>query len=344
MAGRAVDRALGRMVYWEWKIWKNKKKEGPGMKKPVCAALALVLALCLGCFFAMAEEEAREIFTSGKYKYALLDDGSAEITQYTGTGEELILPASLDGHAVTAIGEEAFFSCTSLTGVILPDSVTAIGDEAFSLCTSLTSVSIPDSVTEIGSNPFLFCAALTKIDISPDHPALAAIDGVLFSKADKRLICYPCAIPASAYAIPQGILLIGDGAFGLCSSLTSVTIPDSVTAIGDSAFALCGSLTGLTIPDSVTAIGDYAFEGCKSLTSMTIPGSVTAIGMGTFYQCYGLSSVILPGSVTAIGDFAFADCPKLILTVGRDRYARQYCIDNGLDYLYHDVNNTWLYN
>ena len=55
---------------------------------------------------------------------------------------------------------------------------------------------------------------------------------------------------------------IGGGAFGSCSSLTSLTIPNSVTSIGVSAFRYCSSLTSLTIPNSVTSIGGSAFWGC----------------------------------------------------------------------------------
>ncbi|MBR5956777.1 MAG: leucine-rich repeat domain-containing protein, partial [Salinivirgaceae bacterium] len=56
---------------------------------------------------------------------------------------------------------------------------------------------------------------------------------------------------------------IGDEAFSVCSSLTSVTIPESVTSIGDYAFSGCSSLTPVTIPESVTSIGDEAFSGCN---------------------------------------------------------------------------------
>ena len=83
------------------------------MKKLFCLALALILALCVPCFGAAAEEEEeREIFTCGDYKYALLDDGSAEITYYFDEGDidSLVIPDTLDGHPVTAIGDYAFIS------------------------------------------------------------------------------------------------------------------------------------------------------------------------------------------------------------------------------------------
>ncbi len=245
--------------------------------------------------------------------------------------------------SVTAIGDDAFSFCSSLASASIPDSVAAIGNSAFSFCSSLTSVSIPDSVTAIGANPFIYCKNLTKIVVSPDHPALAVIDGVLFSKPDKRLVCYPAGKQGTAYQIPSGIQIIGDAAFYGCSSLTSVSVPDSVTAIGNYAFSSCSSLTSVSIPDSVTAIGDGAFYGCSSLTSVSIPDSVTTIGDEAFSSCYNLTSVCIPDSVTAIGYGAFSRCSSLTLTVGRDSYALQYCKENALNYTYPD-SLDWLNN
>ena len=84
---------------------------------------------------------------------------------------------------------------------------------------------------------------------------------------------------------------IGEGAFGECSSLTSVTIPNSVTSIGKRAFYHCSGLTSITIGNGVKSIGGQAFFSCKGLTSITIPNSVTNIEYEAFYYCSGLTSV-----------------------------------------------------
>jgi hypothetical protein len=73
--------------------------------------------------------------------------------------------------------------------------------------------------------------------------------------------------------IGDGVTSIGDHAFEVCSSLTSVTIPNSVTSIGNEAFAYCSALTSVTIPNSVMSIGNFAFGSCKDLTSITFKGS-----------------------------------------------------------------------
>ena len=155
------------------------------------------------------------------------------------------------------IGDYAFEDCRALVSVTIPDSVDYIGDYAFYGCSNLSSISIPDSVTSIGVNPFTTCRNLTSIKVSPDHPTLAIIDGVLFDKTEKRLVCYPCAFTKSSYTIPQGISIIGDFAFYSCEFLTSISIPDSVTSIGNSAFSRCRKLT-LTVPRD-----SYAAQYCR---------------------------------------------------------------------------------
>ena len=159
------------------------------------------------------------------------------------------------GNSVTAIGNYAFYDCSSLTSVTIGDSVTTIGESAFEFCSNLTSVTIGDSVTTIGESAFWECSSLTSV------------------------------------TIPDSVTTIGGDAFRNCSSLTSVTIGDSVTTIGESAFYNCSSLTSVTIPNSVTTIGDSAFRNCSSLTSVTIGDSVTTIGGGAFSNCTNLTSV-----------------------------------------------------
>ena len=243
------------------------------MKKLFAAlvALALLLTAC-----ALAEDEldhpSAPAETSGDWEYRVLENGTAEITGYNGNAETLEIPSQLDGHAVTSIGDGAFFA----PGIL-----------------SLTSVTIPDSVKETGVNPFEACLNLTEIKVSPEHEYLAVIDGALISKPDMRLVCCPMNIQG-VYAIPQGVREIGDNAFLGCDSLTSVTIPEGVTSIEDWAFYGCDSLTSVTIPEGVTSIGYEAFAWCDALTSVTIPSSVTFIGERAFAVCADELTLTVP--------------------------------------------------
>ncbi|MBQ7714734.1 MAG: leucine-rich repeat protein [Clostridia bacterium] len=127
------------------------------------------------------------------------------------------------------IHTSAFYGCTSIADIIIPDSVISIG-AAFGSCSSLKSITIPDSVTSIAEGTFNFCTSLESV------------------------------------TIPDSVTSIGSEAFYRCSSLESVTIPNNVTSIEVGTFLDCTSLKSVTIPSSVTSIQHFAFYGCTSLT------------------------------------------------------------------------------
>ena len=106
------------------------------------------------------------------------------------------------------------------------------------------------------------------------------------------------------------VTAIGNYAFIVCTSLTSVTIPNSITSIGQGAFFGCSGLTSISIPNSVTSIGLGAFRSC-SFVSVTIPNSVSSIGSHAFIKCRNLTSVTIPNSVTSIDKYTFWGCSGL---------------------------------
>ena len=109
----------------------------------------------------------------------------------------------------------------------------------------------------------------------------------------------------------EGVVDIGVGAFGYCSSLTSIFIPEGVTYIGSRTFYGCSSLTSIYIPESVTSIRNYTFTFCNSLTSIHIPESVTVIEGGAFEGCNSLTSIYIPEGVTIMSGFMFSRCSSL---------------------------------
>ena len=188
-------------------------------------------------------------------EYYPLPDGTYAVASGTATYlDEIVIPKEYMGKAVTVIPKNAFYECTNLKKITIPDSVTSIGYGAFSGCSSLTSITIPDSVTSIGRDAFLKCSSLTSI------------------------------------TIPDSVTSIGSGAFSGCSSLETATIPafaisyfsetnlktvviTSGKGIRYNAFYGWTSLTSIVIPDSVTSIGEWAFRDCTSLTSINYRGT-----------------------------------------------------------------------
>lgn len=134
--------------------------------------------------------------------------------------------------------------------------------------------------------------------------------GVKYSRDWKRLLKAPAELNGK-YSIRKGVKVIGNNAFGLCTSINSIEIPNSVTNIGECAFSSCESLTSINIPNSVASIGEGTFDFCCSLTSIEIPNSVTNIEGWTFSNCTSLICINIPYGVTNIGECAFEDCNSL---------------------------------
>lgn len=277
--------------------------------------------------------------------YNLSDkDKTAEVTSspnrlYSG---EVTIPATVtyndNQYSVTSIGEKAFYYCSGLTSVTIPNSVTSIGNSAFQVCSKLTSVTIPNSVISIGDEVFQGCHGLTSITIpySVTHIGEYAFLGCYVSKekvhnqsnmplsgltiCDVRTVSGICIKDnifvkylgkEPTITIPNNITSIGDEAFYHNSELTSINIPNNVTNIGEKAFGGCSGLTSVTIPNSITSIGKEAFGGCSGLTSIIIPNNLTSISKRAYAGCTGLTSINIPNSVTNIEDEAFENCSGL---------------------------------
>ena len=225
----------------------------------------------------------------------------------------------------TNIGDHAFYGCSNLSSVTIPDSVVSIDSYAFCECSNILSVTIPDSVESIGESAFERCSKLKSI------------------------------------VIGDSVTSIGESAFSSCSALESIVIPASVTYIGDNVLVSCKALTSITVESgnkvyksvgncligtsskiliagcknsviptngSVTSIGSYAFFGCDGLTSITIPSTVKSIEEYAFAYCGNLKTLIIYSGVTSIPKAAFIGCKKLttvsiptsVTTIGEDAF------------------------
>jgi hypothetical protein len=160
--------------------------------------------------------------------------GSTAFKEFKTAGQlaEMIVP-----WGITYIGASAFYGCTTLETITLPDSVSEIKENAFYGCTKLTNVNLGGGLKTIGEHAFHGCTSLEGI------------------------------------SIPDGITIISDGLFFGCKNLISLIIPEGVTHIGRTAFSDCSKLESIIIPKSVTSIDNMAFMNCTNLKEVGYSGT-----------------------------------------------------------------------
>ncbi|MBQ7715703.1 MAG: leucine-rich repeat protein [Clostridia bacterium] len=310
-----------------------------------------------------AETGALTIFGTGKmYNYypSISDAGSNITTAPWGIYCDSIKTVEITS-GVESVGNYAFYWCTALENVTVPDSLTSISFAAFTGCSSLKcndydnaeylgntsnpyvalikttdssvkSCKINDNTKIIGSNAFADCAQLWEIEI-PD--SVIGIGGGAFSNCNKLSeISLSNSITSieddtfvncsnlACVTIPEGVVTIGNRAFSGCTSLYDVTIPDGVEEIKNEAFYNCFNLIAAVMPDSVTKLGQNAFKGCRGLLSVELSNNLGSIEDGTFYDCRSLSGVTIPNGVTQIGWGAFACCTDLKQVLIHDSITR----------------------
>lgn len=170
-------------------------------------AFALPFIAATPCFADTGETTIDQI----TYRYdtetgeATVNDADESIS------DNAVIPGTIEvggqKYKVTSVGDYAFFYCSRLTEITIPEGVTSIGEHAFAYCSSLKEIAIPEGVTSIGNSAFISCDSLIEI------------------------------------TIPGSVASIGDYAFAYCSNLKEIAIPEGVTSIGNGAFFNCTRLT-----------------------------------------------------------------------------------------------------
>lgn len=243
----------------------------------------------------------------------------------TGTVGTVTIPKLAEGYTVTAIGSDAFFSCTGITKVIIPETVTSIGQEAFQYCYGLTSFTIPKSVTYFGGeyepdiNVFAYCEKLEKLTVEAGNPVYDSRNNcnAIIKTATNTLIagCNATVIPSTVTTlrsvafcgsgiqsvnIPKGVKEIGtENPFMDCAMLASITVEagnpvydsrNNCNAIIETKTnTLVAGCSKTAIPETVRAYGVYAFTGI-SLAKITLSKDISFIANLAFYRA-GLKSI-----------------------------------------------------
>ena len=249
---------------------------------------------------------------------------------------KVVIPASYEGAAVTAISRNAFSGVETITKIVIPESVTSIGANAFKGCSYLKEIVwsegrsnlqtigsmafsatpikeffIPATVTSIGDGALYYCESLSEIKIEEGNTAYKMENGALYTANGSTLLQYTLSSDATSFTIANTVKTLGYGAFAYSTSLNEITFEEgsSITALPTNAFAFILTLKKINnVPETITSLGDYAFYNCKKLTDLNVPRAITKIGAYAFHGCNLLTPFEIPETVTSIGEYAFAYC------------------------------------
>ena len=280
-----------------------------------------------------------------------------------GLGELLIYPVARLAESYTVpdgvvkIGYAAFCGAANLKSITLSNTVETIDDVAFERCVALESLTLSTSLKEIGSDVFGYdnfaCplatlhlpASLSDIRSWPSNPGFASItvdggnlnftsvDGVLFDKAVRELICYPSGYPASDYEVPAGVtdvtinvavnlrsLILPEGVKNISlrqnNELVSVNIPSTAVSVD---ITRAKSLRSLSLPDNVSTIN---LQENEALETVNIPAGVRRLETECFRLCPSLTDIIIPATVKEFGQALFfnSQLDKLVIEGNYDSY------------------------
>jgi len=278
------------------------------------------------------EEVAVESDTvvEGDFTYTI-SDGTATITDYTGSGGSVVIPSILGGATVTRIGDDAFKGST-ITDVVLSDSIIKIGNCAFSDCTLLNSLYLPPNLEHLGyriientqissievpkslktcnddyrdEGPFANCEALKKVVF---EEGIEIIPAHVLATGNYDNSC------VTELVIPDSVISIDNYAFSGCASLNSLYLPPNLEHLGCRIIENT-QISSIEVPKSLkTCNHDYRDEGpfanCKSLKEVKFEEGTEKISE---YILAGsnVTDIVIPDSVISLGDFAFSNCTSL---------------------------------
>ncbi len=324
------------------------------MKNTVCLILAVLLLCSMIIPASAAQTTSGSCGDSAKWSYqdgTLTISGTGTVTAEYGNSPWKAYISSITTigvkEGITVLDDCCFINHSNLTKITLPDSLTAIGAQNFQGCDKLTEVTIPKNVAKLG-NPRRNSGAanifsgdsLTAIHVDPENERFYSIDGVLFDRQEKALLCYPQSKANTSYTVPDGIETIQSSAMHFCP-METVILPESLKTIGDWAF-YAARITGMNIPNSVSSIGRSAFANCDQMVEVTVPKAVTALRQDVFGSCEKLEKLTIVNP-----DCHFAEDSSII---GQDvvihgymgSTAEQYAKQFGRDFV--DVKTGKRYN
>ena len=248
------------------------------VKKLTSVILALVMMLGILTIAPLTVSAA----THGDFEYTLEDDYTCTITKYNGSAANVTIPSTIHDYKVCKIGAGAFYDCSSLEKIVIPDSVKEICWSpmygCFQKCNNLKEIYIGSGFEKSLFDMYTLsgCNSLEKIVFSEDNNYYCSIDGVPFDKSKTSICRYPAGKKDKEYTIPDTVseLSMADEFF-YNENLKTIVIPKSVKSIGEYTFGTVDSFPITIKGYKGTAAEEYAKENGFKFIEISDPTSVS---------------------------------------------------------------------
>ena len=179
-------------------------------------------------------------------------------------------------------------------------------------------------LTGVEYDAFDHAGTVEAFQTEANHPALTAVNGVLFDQGRQRLLRYPMDRRGEEYIVPAGTREIAFGAFAGARELKRVTLPEGVAAIEGRAFADCPALTKVQLPGSIASFGHEVFSGSPLLRDVDVPEDHPFLSREGCFLVDRKESILLcclpgggetaltaPEDLRFVDEYAFHGCVKL---------------------------------
>ena len=238
---------------------------------------------------------------TGKKKHIVLPENTREISASAFSDVGGIIQSVVIPDGVVTIRSTTFLDCHNLVSVTLPESIRSIKSRAFTNCVRLKKLNFPEKLVDIAPNAFDNCPFLKipeKVIRIMQNPPACSTAMAFRNIPDTTMIIRNVILQGGIdvprkYRIPE-TFAISDGAF-MFFGFTEVVLPEGMEIIGDGAFTFCDEMTKIVLPSTLKAIGKKAFSCCSSLKIINFPESLEYIGENAFEKCTALK---LPSHIT----------------------------------------------
>lgn len=194
-----------------------------------------------------------------EYKYTENED-YIKIERYSGEDEKVVIPESINGKPVKALGNNAFYQRHNMKELVIPETVATMEGSIYK-CYSLESLFIHKDLIIFDNYPAFKCLGIKEITVDKGNKNYCDIDGVMFSKDKKKLIYYPEGRQNESYTVPESIEKIEYDAFGYYNEyLKRLTILSNVKELPAGGLYAGRDLNPILIVEKDSEAERYAIE------------------------------------------------------------------------------------